>query len=246
MPAFVFKDAKVVMDGDDISGILNQVGLSYESELKDATVLGDDTRGRLSGLMTAEFALQGFWDTVLDTELFDNIGATADEVLSFAPDGHAVGDRAFFMKTRSANYNPGADLGEIFGFSLSAMSNEALVRGLLMVDSTETTSGNSASILFPAVASGERMFAAMHVLSAGGISPTLDMTVVSDSDGVFDSATSNTRMAFSQVTTSKGAQILSVDGAITDQHWRFEWDILDDSAGSPSYQLFCLLGITDK
>lgn len=240
MTSFVFKDAKVFFGGLEVTGLTNSIALDYSAEAKDSSVLGNSTRQRLSGVATAQGSLEGFWDSTEDSAFFDTIGATTEEVITILPNGSADGDRVFFMDTLSAMYNQNFDHGEIFGFTLEVQSDGALIQGNLGMDETITIDGNSASINLGAIAADETVFAALHVIDPVGGDSTLDVIVVSDDDDTFDSA-STARMTFTQVTTTAVAQLLKVAGAITDPHWRFEWDI---EGSAPSYQIVGVIGKT--
>lgn len=241
MAAYVVKDAQVLYGGVDVSGLMNQVGLDYGVEVQETTTLADSTRSRLAGLLTAELTHQGFWDATLDSTVFADVGG-ASEVITVLPDAHTVGSRAFFMQTLAASYEQGLDIGEVFAFTLTATGTETLVRGLNLAEGTYTADADSASINLGAVASGSKLFTAMHVLAASGSTPTLDVDIVSDDDGTFDSA-STIRHSFDQVTSSVGAQFASVAGPITDAHYRAEFTI---TGGSPSYDVLIVIGISDK
>lgn len=244
MAAFIIKDAQALYGGRNVSGILNQVGVSYSNDVQEVTTLDLGTRKRIPGLVTAEFNLQGFWEAADDAIFFSDIGS-AGEVMTVMPDTHAEGSRAYFMQGTQESYVQGASIGEVFPFTLNMQSNNPLVRGRNIAEKTQAADGNGTGYQFAALGANDRMFAVLHVLSASGTSPTLNVTITSDATADFDSSTS-TRITFDQVTTTTGAQIKSVAGAITDTFWRAEWLIDDDSAGSPSYQFLIAIGITDK
>jgi len=236
MAAHIFKDAQVVHGSRDITSILNQLAFSYEADLKDDTILGADTRSRKSGLITSSMEMQGFWDSSTDSDFFADVGST-EEPLTVAPNGTAELDRVFFMEHVAAEYRQGNDVGELFGFTFNAQSKGPLVRGNLLVDGAKTATGNGSSMSLGAVAAGEKVYGALHVLAASGTTPTLDVIVQSDSDGAFSSPT--TRLTFTQLTTT-GAEALSLAGPVTDTHWRFRWTI---GGSSPSFTIFASIGI---
>ena len=80
MPVFTFTDAVVIINTTvDLSDHVKAVTLNYASELQDDTVMGDDTRSRLGGLldwsMDIEFA-QDFDSAKVDATLFPLVGTT--------------------------------------------------------------------------------------------------------------------------------------------------------------------------
>lgn len=244
MAAYVFKDAQALYAGRDVSGILNSVSISFTNDLQEDTTIGDGTRSRKSGLVTSEISLDGFWDVGTDSDIFSDVGGTG-EVFTVLPAANTVGSRCFFMKGIQESYEQSDEIGSLRPFNLVMQSNDPLIRGRSIAEETAATvDGSSSNLIFPALASGERMFAVLHVLAVSGTNPTLDVVLKSDDDGTFGVG-DTTRITFTQATAA-GAEVLSVSGPITDQYWRAEWTVSDDSAGSPSFSFLVALGITDK
>ena len=79
MASFVFTDARVVIDGNNMSDHVRQVTVNYSAELQDSTAMGDDTRERLGGLkdwsIDVEFN-QDFAASQVDATLFPLVGTT--------------------------------------------------------------------------------------------------------------------------------------------------------------------------
>lgn len=240
MAKFVLKDEKIFFGGYDVSGILNAINVGYSAELQDDTTFGDDTRSRLAGLKDVSVTLNGYWDSSEDSEFFTKIGAASPTPVGVAPNNPSEGDRAFLFQADEASYAPGATIGEMFAFTLEGQGHGPLVRGLLMENNAAAnSSANGTSRVFAAVGAGELMYAGLFVYSASGNSgETLDVTIESDADGVFDS-TANTRISFAQITDSVGSEFASVAGAITDTYWRATWTI----GGGGTYSFAVILGI---
>lgn len=233
---------------DDLSGLLSQIALTHGVNLQNETAFGDDTEINLPGIETFSASQSGFWDALVDARLFDDIGGVKD-VWSAAPQEGLAGERGFFTEMIAGAYSPGGAHGDIFGFSLEYSPGDMvdLGKGLIsgQVDialAVKTASGDGGTGQeLGAVLGTQRLYAAMHVIAAGGMSPTLD--VVIESDALDDFASATTRLTFTQLTTTPGAQMKSVAGAITDTFFRARYTIADDSAGSPSYTIFVIIGI---
>ncbi len=103
------------------------------------------------------------------------------------------------------------------------------------VSRTSSSSGTGRQI--GAVSSTQTLYAALHVISASGTSPTLDVKVQSDDNSGFTSATD--RITFTQATdvTSEWG---SVGGAITDDYWRITYTV---GGTSPSFAFAVTAGI---
>lgn len=237
----VLTDCKLWLDGFDLSGDMNALGLDYASETQDDTVFGDDTRSRLGGLKTFGFNHQGLWnggDDEVDDVLFGDIGLV-DVLMSAAPEIGAAGETAYFGRIGLAEYSPAGVIGEIFRFTVSGEASDTPVQGTIMLNgSALTASGNGTARQLGAVAAGEKLYAGIHVLAASGTSPTLDVTVESDDNSGMTSAT--TRITFSQFTAIGSEWATPVDGAITDDWWRIDYTI---GGTSPSFDVIVLLGI---
>lgn len=244
MPPFVLKDSAIRYAEQDITGILNTLRITYAAELKDNSVLGNDQRTRLPGVLDTQVSLSGFYDEAFDLELFNKIGNVNRFPLSIVPELAVEGDPGFTLETDQASYNPGADFGEMFGIQLEISGSGPLVRGTLMTKQDLTASGVGTGRQLGAIPANSRMYAALHVTANGGDgSQTIDVDVISAPDTNFDSLASN-RISFSQIANANGSEFLFVDGAITDDWWRIEWTIA--GTGSPSYTIFVVIGISDK
>jgi hypothetical protein len=127
-------------------------------------------------------------------------------------------------------------MGTISGSS----STGPVVRGLLVHPSnvSRTSSSTGTGRQLGAVAAGKSMYAALHVISASGTNPTLDVILQSDDNASFTSATS--RITFTQA-TGRTSQLSSVAGAITDDYWRVSYTI--GGTNTPTFAFAVTAGI---
>jgi hypothetical protein len=73
MAKFVYTDAKVEINGTDISNRVKTVSLSFETDVQDSTVMGMTTKGNIAGLKNFSMDLdltQDFVDNGLDETLW--------------------------------------------------------------------------------------------------------------------------------------------------------------------------------
>lgn len=232
--------AAVVVDEFDITGSANFLGLTLSAELLDRTTFSNTTRIYRGGLKDVEGAVRGFYDTGEsgdpDSALHDRVGG-GDVVTSLIAK-REVGQRAFLVKTTGAVYEIGGEHGQLMPFSLDLKGAGDLVRGVLAADETaEATSSAGTAIQLGAVGEGQRIYAALHVLSASGGSPTLDVVVESDDSSGMGSAT--TRISFAQA-TDVGSEWASAAGEITDDYWRISWTI---GGSTPAFDFVVTIGI---
>ena len=241
MAAYVLVDAQIYYNEFNISGLMNQVAVQYNADTPEATVLsGDGTRRRISGLIDVQVNGTGYIDqTDKDEGIYDRIGNSLAGDLSVASENGVVGSRAYFLRVHQGTYNILGAIGEVAPFTLDTMANHRLVRGIIGATGVKDADGVSPVFNLGPVAADGGIFAIMHVMSAEGTAaPTLDVTVESDADIAFASPIN--RLTFSQVTTSPTSQLVSLETAITDTHWRVAWDV---GGTDPEYDLFVALGV---
>lgn len=118
MSTIVYRNAKILVDGVEISADLYEMGVEYSAEMLDETCFGDDTRvhkgglkmARISGAGCAQF---GATDTFA-TLLFDEIG-TEEAVVAVFADGITEGDlySGFAMKGVMSEFKLGEAVGQL-------------------------------------------------------------------------------------------------------------------------------------
>jgi hypothetical protein len=228
----------------DLTAASNKVELSTEVEDKDATnYASQGWKETMGGLASAEISAEGQWEAGDPSKVDDASWATLGGVGPWsisANNGAAVGDLAYFTSALRADYKVGESVGEIAPWTSTAKSSWPLVRGQFAhpPGTARTATGVGTGLNLGAVAAGKRLYAALHVLSVAGTTPSLTARVESSVDNTFAAPT--TRLTFTAATTV-GGQILRTDGtAITDTWWRIAWTI---SGTTPSFLFAASLGI---
>ena len=235
----VLGDQKLWFGGYDLTGIMNALGLDYGAEMLDVTVFGDNTRNFAGGLKTVAAHLEGLWDSdgTLDEALFNRVGLS-NAPMSFAAVDAAEGDVAYSFLAAQGEYQFGGAVGDALGFSVTAEGAGDCVRGTLMHNATRSATHTGTARQLGAVGAAQKLYGALHVLSAGGTTPTLDVTVESDDDSGF--ASPATRITFAQKTAIGFEWATPVDDAITDDWWR---TVLTIGGAGPSFAAVCVLAI---
>lgn len=180
--------------------------------------------GNKTGTTSFEF-MQDFDSTDgVDLTFWNNFG-TSGVVRSICTNA-ADGSAAYLMRGVQLQYTPltGATGELAMGNISTTVSDGPMVRGLVLHPkaAARTSSGTGTGRQLGAVASGQTLYAALHVLAVSGTSPTLDVIVQSDNASNFPSPTS--RITFSQATTTTSAWG-SAAGAITDDWFRVSYTI---------------------
>jgi len=230
--------------GVDLTGNSNKLELSSEVEAKEATNYGSEGyKEVVGGLASAEISGEGQWEAEDDTKVDDGawagLGGVGPWSIS-ANNGAAVGDLAYFTKALRCDYKLLGEVGEVAPWTSMAKSAWPLVRGQFAhpPGTARTASGTGTGLELGAVAADKRLYAAVHVLSVAGTTPSITARVESDDNSGFTSAT--TRLTFT-ATGAVGGEALRTDGtAITDTWWRIAWTI---SGTTPSFLFAAALGI---
>jgi len=241
MAKLVLKNVKLYLNGYDLSCDHNSVSFGYSANEVEATVFCDDAVRRLAGLPSFEITHNGYVDTATDgsdSVLFPLVGSTGN-IMTLSATGANAGDIASFSKGVEFEYSPSGNVGDMFSFtSVLRSEGEKLVRGVILHNDNESASGNGSALNIGSVGSSQKLYAALHVISAGSSGPpTLDVKIQSDDNDSFTSPTD--RIMFSTFTTSVGAEWATpVSGAITDTYWRATWTISGDA-----YEFIVVMGI---
>lgn len=230
--------------GADLTGNSNKIELAAEVEDKDSTNYGSNGyKEVLGGLISAEISAEGQWeagdDSKVDNASWSQLGGTGPWTVS-ANNSAAVGDLAYLVNGLRADYKLFDAVGEVAPWTGTAKSSWPMARGQFAhpPGTARTASGTGTGLNLGAVASGKRLYAALHVLSVAGTTPSLTARVESSVDNTFGSPT--TRLTFTAA-SAVGGQILRTDGtAITDTWWRVAWTI---SGTTPSFLFASSLGI---
>lgn len=247
MAAFALTDVDLLAAGLDLSCFSSQLNVSITgSELESATFCSGAWSVPIVGMRSTAITASGPADmataTAAQTSAVDEILAVTigdTYALSALPIGGTEGNVAYFTQGILTARDPiSGSVGELATHQVTFAGNSPMVRGVLASQATVTATGNGTGHLLGAITSAQRMYAAVHVLTAGGTStPTLTCKVQSDDNAGFTSATD--RLTFTNF-TAKGGQFGSVTGAVTDTYWRFAFTV---SGTSPSFQVRAMLGI---
>ena len=230
--------------GVDLTSNSNKIELAAEAEDKDSTnYASNGWKEVMGGLASAEISGEGQWEagdpSKVDDASWSQLGGVGPWSVS-ANNGAAVGDLAYFTSALRSDYKLFDAVGEVAPWTGSAKSSWPLVRGQFAhpPGTARTTTGSGTGLEVGAVAAGKRLYAALHVLSVAGTTPSITASVESAADDTFASPT--TRLTFDPAADA-GGQILRTDGtAITDTWWRVAWTI---SGTTPSFLFAAALGI---
>jgi hypothetical protein len=244
MAVQAWTDVLIAVNDLNISGFGKSFSLDMQAAPLDTTSLA--TTGytsSIAGLKSGSFSMDlmaDFAEDSVDEVAFAALGAS-NTVKSIVI-GSADGSKAYLSSGVVANYTAiSGNVGELAMSNLSAQTSGVIARGKLLHPTTARTSSSTGTgRQLGAVAAGKRMYAALHVFTVSGTSPTLDVIVQSDDNAGFTTPTS--RITFSQANaTTNRAQFSSVAGAITDDYWRVSWTI--GGSSTPTFAFIVTAGI---
>ena len=246
MAAFALLDVDLFADELDLSCFTRDITVNVEAAEVDATTFcSGGWMVPISGLRSAMWTAAGPADmataTAAQTSAVDEVLAVdlgSNYVLSAVPAGATAGEVAYFGQgvMMSRTVLDGA-VGDLATHSVS-FAGSRIIRGIVEHSATLTATGDSTGTQLGAVSASQRIWAAVHFLTAGGTStPTITVKIQSDDNGSFTTPTD--RITFT-AQTAKGAQFGSTLGAIADDYWRATWTV---SGTTPSFQTRILIGI---
>lgn len=243
MSKFVLTNVRLFTGGVDLTSASNKVELTTKIEEKDVTNFASGgSKELLGGLGSAEFQSEGQWEVGDPSKIDDAAWAQLGSVgaWSVGPNGAAVGNLAYLTNALRCDYKLLDAVGEIAPWTSGGKSSWALARGQFAhpPGTARTATGTGTALQVGAVAAGKRLYAALHVLSVSGTTPSLTARVESSVDNTFASPT--TRLTFNAAAVAGGQIMRTAGTAITDTWWRVAWTI---TGTTPSFLFASSLGI---
>ncbi len=242
MATQINKNARLFVDGYDLSGRMTTLTMKRGVENLDGTHMGLVARTAMSGLQTVSLDFSGFVDhaTGSTDEVIDTRLGVANSVITATGKNAVVGDPAYFMKGMAGSYEPGGNVGDAMKFNAAFHGQSDVVRGYVLASGAKTATSNGATVDLGAVGAAQYLYAALHVTGVSGTdTPTITVLIKSDADDNWG-AGSTERIAFTAKTAIGVQWATPVAGPITDTHWRAYWTI---SGTNPSLTIAVVAGI---
>lgn len=132
MATLAFTNAKIFVDGYDISGHSASVTVVITVDMLDETCFGDGTRIHKGGLTTADITGNGYFDTAAgsaDQILFALVGQD-DKIVTVFPAGITEGGStpgAYALKGVMEHYNLQGDVASLLQFDFGIMGRGTTV-----------------------------------------------------------------------------------------------------------------------
>lgn len=228
----------------DLTTQSNKVEWDDTMEEKDVTNFGSNgAKEIIAGIesltIAAEFFYQAGDPGYADEEWWN--ARRIIEAHSLAPVGTTVGSPGYLTQAVRLAGTLFGSIGDVAMAKLGAAGSWPMARGAVLTSpgAAIAANGNGASVTMDAVAATQRLYASLHVLSVSGTSsPTLAVTIESDDDSGFPSAT--TQLTFTTTGAIGSEAIRGSTGAITDTFYRAKYVV---SGTNPSFLALVVLGI---
>ena len=229
MPEQILKNVGIWIDGRNLAGVSNAVGITLEVEAPESTSFADEWRSRSEGgLKTAGLSLEGWYDRGdIDLAQFESLGNDGSAMI--APAGQTAGDVAYVVPYAANAWEPGASIGELMAFTFAGEGDGEVVRAQVF-DIREGV-GVDVTVVrrqLGAVAAGQTLEVWLHVAENAA---TGTLTATLRSSASVGGATTD-RGAVTP--TETGLHRISVSGAVAHQWWELGLDV---GGANPDYDI---------
>lgn len=218
----IIKNASLLVHSLQLASNTNQIEFSGEAEAIETTNFASGgakeyVQGLRTSTLSCELMLESAADPqeTLEALLDDETDAAFTVTKTYPP---VAGDVAWFAQVVAMALSMKAVVGQLWSGSMKFGNRARAVRGFVLeYNAARSTTGTSASLTMPAIGATEKLVLAVHVLSATGTTPTLDLVIESDADNTYASAA--TRATIPQF-DAVGSYYVVIDGPITDTEYR--------------------------
>lgn len=243
----VLKNVRTFVNGTDLTGYENK--LEIQGMLEEKPVTNFASQGAvelLGGLGSATIAAEGQWAagdfTNPDDALMATLGLPGPWTACITTPN--AGDLAWQVTALTSKYTLGGAVGDVAPWAAGVTSSSPLVRGQILhpPGTLRSSTGSGTAVLATLMPTANQfLWVNLHVLSVAGTStPTLTVTVQTDDNSGFTSATTvGTFVAVTAANQSVG-QTLKIAGAITDTYLRVGFTI---SGSSPGFTFVASAGV---
>jgi len=220
-----------------LSSGLTVINESRESKLEEITALGDtDDKWGAVGQKTWEMAQEGFFDDATD-KWHDALEAADPQVLMYAPEGNAIGDRAVAFSGVRTVYNVLPARGAFHKANATYKANAGPAYGQTKIAAplaTKTADGEVAAHNWGAASTdGGEVHLGVSALALG-TATNIVVTVEHSIDDVAWGALAT----FTAVTTAPKAERKTVTGTIR-QYTKVSW-VFTGGVGGGTTATFCV------
>jgi hypothetical protein len=226
MGKFVISNGKILLNGYDLSGDHNQIGLTVSREERETTTFGKKGVQRIAGLQSFDVSGSGYFEAGtghVDTIIAPNLGTSSAE-LTILPQGATIGSKGFIGEINTFEYAPGGSIGDVMGFTFAGKGEgTVLVDGILLKAGAVSSSGTTTPFQL-GHSTSHLLFANLHVTSTSGTGDSQELEVVIQSDATSSFGSPTNRITFSTSFDTPISEWKSTTmSSSTDTWWRVSW-----------------------
>ena len=211
----VLKNVGIWIEGIDIAGVSNSVGLPVTAATPESTTFKNDgwMDHEAGGLKSSAISYAGYVPlSDIDREMFESLATKG--ISTIAPIGNAPGNVAYVVPYVESEFAQSGAIGELLAFTFSAAGDNAPYRAQVF----DVREGIAAAVTTPrrqlgAIPSGQTLHLWTHVAHNAGI---LEIDLFSAASAVGGTVALQARRSSIAGT---GLYVLSVDGPVTDEYW---------------------------
>ena len=181
--------AQLLVDEFNMHQFARSFQVDPNIDMHDTSVLGTTSRSKTTGLRHATASGEFFYDDTADSGSYDVLkaryGSATPSIVTFAPQGFAVGSRTLQLYTHELGFNPRQVVDDLIRMNLSLEAAEDAVDfGVsLHAFGAETGTGNGTAV-DNAASSANGGVAHLHVSAIAGAAPSVVIKVQHSTDNV--------------------------------------------------------------
>ena len=238
----ILAGAKLLFDAYDLSAWVSNLSTPIPVKLQPSDVLDSTAKDRNPGTQAPAWQASGFYDGASGgpEPVLWPARRTPGKVVTVAKSG-ADGAVAYAMRGMAQFTPVQGGFGAMKGFGLAVVPSggDGVVRGRIMTVGAKTADGAGTARQLGAVASGQYLYAWLHVTTVAGAAPSVVFKVQSDNAEGFPSADES--LTFPAITAVGGYWATKVPGPIPNDWYRFSWDL--DTAGGNTTSITAVGGV---
>ena len=212
----VLRNTRFWLEGQELTGQMNETRLDMSRVMKDKTVFGDVTENFAAGIKQVNMVHGGLWNAAEpDAQFFTGVD-TGGLHPAFVAVSSTIGDPAYMMQARQVEYLITGEFGELLAFQVALQAGDnPFLRGSLMFASVSTGVENGTAIQLGALSSSQSLYVAASVTAFTGTDVIVNIES-DDHSGMTSATGQGTPLTF----TGIDGQWASIAGAIGDDWWR--------------------------
>lgn len=228
------KTSRAILGDFPLSAYLQKVLPDLGIEMNDTTVLTSTGRECIPGLENGKVSIAGLLDsdgaaTGQHRQIFDQLGATAEDVFSLAEEGFARGNRVMTCLVREAKYGPNTDPASAVAWSADLASDGRVdLMGVSLVDVAAITVDTNGTGVDNAASTANGGCGVLHVAAYSGLT-----NVVFKVQHSTDNSSWADLVTFTTVTAIGSQRVEVAAGTTVNRYLRFFADVTGSGSVTP-------------